>query len=98
MLQVGTHFFFPSSEFKLEAEARVVLVLAFPSDETGVEVDGTVVDADSWCVDDEGFAQLFAGLGTEGFGHVMSAARVDVQCICMFSYKYHCLVRSSPGM
>ena len=47
MLQVGTHFFFPSSEFELEAEARLMLVLAFPSDETGVEVDGAVVDSDS---------------------------------------------------
>ena len=98
MLQVRTRFFFPSNEFELEAEAHVVLVLAFPSDETGAEVDGAVVDADPWCVDDEGFADLFAGLGSEGFGHVISAARADVQCIRMFSYKYHCLVRSSPGM
>ena len=38
------------------------------------------------------------GLGSEGSGHVMSAARVDLQCILIFSYKYHCLVRSSPGI
>ena len=97
MLQVGTRFFLPSNEFELEPETRVVLVLASPSDETGVEVDGVVVDTDPWCIDD-GFAELFAGLGSEGFGHVMSAARVDLQCIRMFSYKYHCPVRSSPGM
>ena len=42
-----------SSEFELEAEPSVELVLAFPSDETCVEVDGAhVVDADSCCVND----------------------------------------------
>ena len=29
------------------------------------------------------------GFGAEGSGHVMSAARVDLQCILIFSYKYH---------
>ena len=38
------------------------------------------------------------GFGAEGSGHVMSAARADLQCILIFSYKYHCLVRSNPGI
>ena len=51
--------------------------------------DGCIDEADDF--EEEGF-------GAEGSGHVMSAARVDLQCILMFSYKYHCLVRSNPGM
>ena len=31
------------------------------------------------------------GFGVNGFGHVMSAASVDLQCCQIFSYKYHCL-------
>lgn len=29
------------------------------------------------------------GFGEEGSGHVMSAARVDLQCILILLYKYH---------
>ena len=38
------------------------------------------------------------GLGSDGFGHVISAARLELQCWRMFSYKYHFLFKSSPGI
>ena len=36
--------------------------------------------------------EFFYAIGTS----IMSVARVDLQCILMLSYKYHCLVRSNP--
>ena len=69
-------FFFPSNEFELELEARVMHV--FPADETGFEVDGAVVDTDPWCLDGEGLAELFAGLESEGFQHVYFIDFVDI--------------------
>ena len=54
-----------------------------------VYTDGCIDEADDF--EEE-------GLGVEGSKHVRSAARVDLQCILMFSYKYHCLARSNPGM
>ena len=56
------------------------------ADEVGAEVCVLVVGADRHADEVE------EGLGAEGRGHVMSAARVDLQCIRMFLYKYHCLV------
>ena len=39
-----------------------------------------------------------AGFGREGLGEVRSAASLELQCWRMFSYRYHCLLRSNPGI
>ena len=39
-----------------------------------------------------------AGFGREGLGQVRSAASLELQCWQMFSYRYHCLLMSSPGI
>ena len=38
------------------------------------------------------------GSSCAGFGQVMSAASVDLQCWRICSHKYHCLGISSPGI
>ena len=69
-----------------------VVILLSVADTEADEAAILVVGADGRAYEVE------EGLGAEGRGHVTTAARVDLQCIRMFSYKYHCLVRSSPLM
>ena len=38
------------------------------------------------------------GLGIEGFGHVRSAAKLDLQCGLICSYRYHCHCGCNPRM
>ena len=60
----------------------------------GVELS-SVLDAvcGGFCALDES-----VGLGCEGLGHVMSAAKFDLQCGLMCSYRYHCRCKSKPGI
>ena len=38
------------------------------------------------------------GLGIKVFGQVMSAAKLDLQCGRICSYRYHCRCESKPRM
>ena len=81
--------------------SEVILLGVVDTEAIEPEADDCVLEVEvlraDGCADDvDDFEE--EGYGAEGSGHVMSAARVDLQCILMFSYKYHCLVRSSPGM
>ena len=70
-LQVGVRFLFPNTE----PESEAFVLAPVPSGEAGAALEGCVDDGVGLTV------ELFAGLGSKGFGHFMSAARFDLQCI-----------------
>lgn len=79
-------------------EAFRLGVTLFDSEAVKIGVDDCLLEEGTdGCIDGADDFEV-EGFGAEGSGHVMSAARVDLQCILMFSYKYHCLVRSNPEM